>query len=65
MLYAIIDTKGAGRLVGLFDDRARAEKIAAIDPAYFRLIGAELNAVNPTAVNWLLSEPQRELLRSA
>jgi len=65
VFYAILDTKGAGRLVGIFDDRERAEKIAAIDPAYFRLIGSELNAINPVAITWLLTEPQRASLRSA
>lgn len=65
MLYAVVDTKGAGRLVGIFDDQARAEQIAAIDHAYFRLYHMELNAINPIAIEWLLSEPQRDLLRTA
>jgi hypothetical protein len=65
MLHAVIDTKGSGRLVGIFDDLERARRICAIDRSYFRLLSVELNAVNPVATDWLLSERQRALLRTA
>lgn len=61
----MIDTKGAGRLVGIFDDRERAQRIAAIDPPYFRLVTVELNAVNPLAVEWLPTPEKKDALRSA
>ena len=64
-LFAVVDTKGAGRLVGIFDDPDRAERIRDIDRGYFRLLRADLNAVNPVAIDWLLSESQRELLKQA
>ena len=63
MVYVVTDTKGAGRIVGVFDDPKVAEKISAIDPAYFREYHAPLNAVNPIAIEWLLSEWQRTALR--
>jgi hypothetical protein len=65
MVHAVIDTKGAGRIVGIFDDLERARRVAAIDPPYFRLVSVELNAVNPTAIEWLATKEKREALRSA
>ena len=65
MIHAVIDTKGAGRLVGIFDDNERAARIVAIDPAYFRLISVEPNTINPNAVAWLSSLEKREALKSA
>ena len=64
-VYIIVDTKGAGRIVGAFDQRERAEAIRSIDKAYFRLTALPLNSVNPVAIEWLLSTDQREQLRSA
>lgn len=64
-VYIITDTKGAGRVVGAFDNRERAEKIRGVDRAYFRLTALPFNSVNPSAVEWLLSKEQREKLRSA
>ena len=63
-IFIIIDTKGAGRVVGVFDDRDRAEAIRGVDRAYFRMTSLPLNAVNPVAVDWLLSASQREQLRN-
>jgi len=65
MIHAVIDTKGAGRLVGIFDDPERAKRIAAIDPPYFRLISLELNAVNGAAIEWLSTSEKKDALRSA
>ena len=62
MLHVIIDTKGSGRLVGIFDDLDRATRILAVDRAYFRLISMPLNTINPTAFDWLLSDVKREQL---
>lgn len=64
-VYIITDTKGAGRVVGAFEDWERAERIRGIDRAYFRLTALPFNTVNPSAVEWLLSKEQRETLRSA
>ena len=64
-IYVITDTKGAGRVVGAFVDRDRAETIRGIDKAYFRLTALPVNSVNPVAIEWLLSAEQREHLRRA
>ena len=65
LVHAVIDTKGAGRLVGIFDDMERAQSIVEIDPPYFRLISLELNELNPTAIDWLSTIEKRNALRSA
>ena len=52
MVHVVVDTKGA-------------ERIAAIDPAYFRMMSMPLNAVNPIAVDWLSASEKRDALRSA
>ena len=63
--YVVTDTKGAGRVVGVFVDADRAERIRAIDPNYFRLIALEVDAINPGAVEWLPTQEKREALKSA
>ena len=65
MVYIVIDTKGAGRVVGVFEDPERAERIRAIDRGYFRVIAIEPNVVNTAAVEWLPTEEKRQRLRSA
>ena len=64
-VYIVTDTKGAGRVVGAFMDRERAESIRGVDKAYFRLTALPVDSVNPVAIEWLLSHEQRELLRHA
>ena len=63
-IYIVTDTKGAGRVVGAFDNRERAESIRGVDKAYFRMTVLPFNAVNPVAIEWLLSTAQREALSS-
>ncbi|MDP9016881.1 MAG: hypothetical protein M3N19_00985 [Candidatus Eremiobacteraeota bacterium] len=63
-IYIITDTKGAGRVVGAFADRDRAESVRGVDKAYFRLTTLPLNSVNPVAIEWLLSTAQRDELRN-
>jgi len=63
-LFVVYDTKGSGRLVGVFDSLAQAEPIARINPHYFRLRACALNAVNAEIVPWALSDGEREQLSS-
>ena len=63
-IYVVTDTKGAGRVVGAFDSRERAESIRGVDKAYFRLTALPFNVVNPVAIEWLLSTTQRDELRN-
>ena len=63
-LFLVYDTKGAGRLVGVFDTLTQATSIAAINPHYFRLRRCELNAINSEIVPWALSDEERARLIS-
>jgi hypothetical protein len=63
-LHLVVDTKGAGRVVGVFHDPDRATRILAIDPNYFRVVALEADTINPAAIEWLPA-PKRELLRGA
>jgi hypothetical protein len=51
-LFVVYDTGGAGRLVGVFDDAARADAIVRANPAYFRLTRCTPNTVTRAALAW-------------
>lgn len=51
-LYVVIDTKGDGRVLGVFDDRAAAKTFVAQDPSYYKLYPCRLNEVNPEVLSW-------------
>ncbi len=63
--HVVVDTKGAGRIVGVFADPERAQRIYEIDPNYFRVVSIEADTVNPAAVEWLRSPEKRQKLRTA
>lgn len=65
MVHVVFDTKGAGRIVGVFGDRERALRICAVDPPYFRLMSVELDTVNTSAIEWLSAAEKREQLATA
>lgn len=61
-LYVVVDTKGAGRLVGVFDDAVRADAVARINPNYFKVARCALNRINTDVLRWSLSDREHELL---
>ncbi len=63
-LYIVFDLKGAGRLVGVFDDEHVAKTLADRDPAYYKIYSTQLNEVNPDTLAWASSEDQRAFLES-
>ena len=63
-LHVVWDTKGEGRLVGVFSTPDRAAKAAAANPAYFRVHATRLDAVNPAIVPWALDPAERLRLES-
>lgn len=65
MVHVVFDTKGAGRIVGVFEDAERATRVCAVDPPYFRLISVEIGAINPAALDWLSTEEKRATLIGA
>jgi hypothetical protein len=62
-LFVVYDTKGAGRVVGVFDSSELAGRVQAIDPSYFRVHRSEVNHVRHEALEWLNSLDQRRALR--
>ena len=60
-LYVIYDTGGAGRLVGVFDDRARADAVLTANPAYFRLTACTPNTITAAALDWAAPNVRRSL----
>lgn len=46
-LFVVLDTKGCGRVLGVFDDRQRAEEITRRFPHYYRLCRAGLMSEVP------------------
>jgi hypothetical protein len=60
-LYVVYDTGGAGRLVGVFDDAARANAVIAANPAYFRLTACTPNTISAAALDWAAADVRRAL----
>jgi hypothetical protein len=63
-LYVVIDTKGDGRVLGVFDERAVAETLVAQDPCYYKLHPCHLNEVNPESLSWADSNSQRHAIEN-
>ena len=61
-LFVVYDTKGSGRVVGVFDNLQKAQSVAQINRHYFRLRLCTLNSVNSEIVRWALNERERGLL---
>ncbi len=62
-LFVVLDTKGAGRVVGVFDDEARAAEILAVNPQYYRVTPLRVNEVNPECVRWVQDADGRSRLQ--
>ena len=62
LVYVVMDTKGAGRIVGVFEREAQAVDIQAISVQYYRLFPMHLNEVNPDCVRWAQDEEGRAKL---
>lgn len=58
-LYAVFDTKGEGRLVGVFASEENAVAVQRINRHYFRVHRARLNKVNPAIVEWAYRDEER------
>ena len=62
-LHVVIDTKGSGRLVGVFSSRRRAESVVNLSRLYYQLHTLDLNKVNPDVLGWTDNDLQRAALR--
>jgi hypothetical protein len=61
-LYVVLDTKGEGRLVGIWDVKRQAEKLTKRYPAYYKLHTININQINPKALSWTDNDEQRRFL---
>jgi uncharacterized protein YjiS (DUF1127 family) len=61
-VFVVLDTKGAGRVVGVFEREAQATEIVAINPQYYRLTQLRLNEINPDCVRWVQDSDGRSRL---
>jgi len=62
-LFAVFDSQGSGRLVGIFDTKEKAERVIRVNPHYYTLHECRLNAVNLSVLCWVQTEMQRNELR--
>jgi hypothetical protein len=58
----VYDLGGAGRVAGVFRSSSRADKVVAVNPAYYRSTICRLEQVSEAAFDWLKSMGQREKL---
>lgn len=61
-LFIVIDTKGNGRVLGVFDSLAAAEQITNAYPSYYKLDRRVLNRINEEVLEWADDGPQRDAL---
>jgi hypothetical protein len=61
-VFVVLDTKGAGRIVGVFEREVEAEEVQQISPGYYRLTSLRLNEVNPECVRWAQDDAGRAKL---
>ena len=62
-LYVVLDTKGAGRLVGVWDSKRTADKLVKRFPAYYKLHIVELNKINQDVLSWTDNKEQKLFLQ--
>jgi hypothetical protein len=63
-LYAVLDTKGDGRLVGVWNSKSMANKLIKRFPAYYKLHTVELNKLNKNILSWTDNEEQKKYLEA-
>ena len=61
-VFVVYDVGGAGRVVGVFRSAYRANRIVAVNPAYYRVTPCKLDDVSETAFDWLQSMDQKDKL---
>jgi len=62
-VFVVLDTKGAGRVVGVFDHQSQALEIQAVNPAYYRVFPMRMNEIDPECLRWVQDEQGRAKLQ--
>jgi hypothetical protein len=61
-VFVVIDSKGAGRVLGVFDHQAHALEILAVRPSYCRVFPMHLNEIDSECLRWVQDERGLEML---
>ncbi len=61
-MFVVYDKQGAGRVVGVFDERSLADRVMGVKKPYYELFECRMNEINPSALDWLPSEQHRQAL---
>src|SRR5438093_1601207 len=61
-VFVVVDTKGAGRVVGVFERNEIAMRIQAVNPHYYKVVQISLNHLNPECLTWLADDEQKRSL---
>ena len=59
-VFVVIDSKGAGRVLGVFDHQAHALAILAVRPSYCRVFPMHMNEIDSECLGWVQDERGRE-----
>src|SRR5215467_5345213 len=62
-LYVVVDTSGAGRVVGVFSTETEAKEVMAVNPAYYRIDPFRVGDINPKCLDWIRDKVRRDILR--
>ena len=62
-LYVVVDTSGAGRIVGVFSTEEEAKEILVVNPAYYRIDSLRVGDINPKCLDWIRDKARRDILR--
>lgn len=60
--WIVLDQMGDGRVVGIFDSAARAERVVGEFSGYYKIHACRLNRIAPDVVHWSPFAAQREWL---
>ncbi len=61
-VFIVVDTRGAGRVLGVFDDAAAPAELVRRYPHYYKLVEHEIGTLNPDVLAWTEDREERELL---
>src|ERR1700740_50326 len=62
-IYVVVDTSGAGRIVGVFSTEEEAKEILVVTPAYYRIDSLRVGDINPKCLDWIRDKARRDILR--
>jgi hypothetical protein len=61
-VFVVVDMRGAGRVLGVFERAAEATELVGRYPHYYKLFEHELGRLNPEVLAWTEDAEERALL---